>query len=238
MTKLICAAVLVAVGAHSAFSQAANSNQYPKVDVFVGYSANLFNFYDELPPALNTINLAPFFTGTAGGKSGFETSIAGALNRHLAIRGDFSTYFDKETGQGPVTVCQQPNPCTTITQGVNVNKKAFYFMAGPELSLPNHTRITPSVHALFGAVVSKAEFVVTGPLFNHSDSATASGFAMAFGGGIEDRISARISLRGMAGYAGTFLHMPGERDAGSGSLRNHIRLSVGIIFHFHMTPPH
>ena len=105
-------------------------------------------------------------------------------------------------------------------------------MAGPELKAPNHTRFTPFGHALFGVVVSRAKFEVTGPLFSHSDSATATGFAMLFGGGLEDRITDRISVRATVDYSATFINMPGEMDAGSNSLRNHIRVSYGVLFHF------
>jgi hypothetical protein len=170
--------------------------------------------------------VSPFFTDRAGGPIGFELSLARNFNRYVGLKGDFSSYFETLHGSGTIcqgTVCTSGNP-------FKVPLRSFYFTAGPEFKLPNSTRLTPFAHALFGGVSSHAEFVISAPGIRVSDATTQAAFAASFGGGVDIRLSRRIALRTSVDYTPTFLPEPNTAESGP---QNHVRTSVGILFHFH-----
>ena len=224
MRHLLIAAVVVCLCVSSAFAQSTSSTPYPKLEIFGGYSAN--GKTDEEPGGITNFPLSKFFSDDAGGPKGFEASIARNFNKYLGIKADFSMYFDSGPGQVMVKVCSQSS-CTTTSQDFSVTKRAFYFMAGPEIKWRNKTRLTPFAHTLFGVARSTADFSIAGALLTHSDSDTRTGFAAAFGGGLDIRLSKRFSIRGMMDYTAAFL---GYNDVSSSSRQNHVRFSLGIVF--------
>lgn len=226
MRYLPIAAVVVCLCACSSLAQSTSSVPYPKLEIFGGYSANGYFKSDEAPGGITNFPLSKFFSDDAGGPKGFEASITGNFNKYLGIKGDFSMYFDSGPGQVTVKVCSQGS-CTTSSQDFEVKKRAFYFMAGPEIKWRNKTRLTPFAHALFGVARSTADFSTGGALLTHGDSDTRTGFAAAFGGGLDIRLSKRFSIRTMADYTAAFI---GYNDESSSSRQNHLRLSIGIVF--------
>jgi opacity protein-like surface antigen len=135
-------------------------------------------------------------------------------------------YFDSSPGQFSTQICSQGS-CTTTTQDFRVNKRAYYLMFGPETKWRNKTRVTPYAHALFGVAVSTAEFSTASPVLTLHDSGSRTGFAAAFGGGLDIRLTKRFSIRAMTDYTAAFL---GDTEAGSSSRQNRVRLSLGIVF--------
>ena len=226
MRYLLIAAAVVCLCASSAIAQSTSSAPYPKLEIFGGYSANGYFKSDEVPNPINSIPLSQFFSDDAGGPKGFEASIARNFNKYLGIKGDFSMYFDSGAGRLTVEHCSQTS-CTTSSQDFRVNKRAFYLMAGPEIKWRNKTRLTPFAHTLFGVARSTADFSTADALLTHSDSDTRTGFAAAFGGGLDIRLSKRFSIRGMMDYTAAFL---GYNDESSSSRQNHVRFSIGIVF--------
>jgi opacity protein-like surface antigen len=226
MRCLSIAAAVVCLCATSAIAQSTSSPPYPKLEIFGGYSANGYFKRDEETTASSNFPLSKFFSDDAGGPKGFEASITRNVNKYLGIKGDFSMYFDPGTGKVTVKLCSQSS-CTTSSQDFSVSKRAFYLMAGPEIKWRNKTRVTPFAHGLFGAARSTARFSTTGALLTHTDSDTRTGFAAAFGGGLDIRLSKRFSIRATADYTAAFL---GYNDESTSSRQNHVRVSVGIVF--------
>jgi len=223
MRQLLFTAVVVCSCASLASAQQ-TSPSYPKLEVFGGYSANgVFN--KETEATLQNENLASLFSDFAGGPRGFEVSIARNLNRYLGIKADFSMYFANDSEQSTFNVCQ-PGSCITTTQETRVDRRAFYFMAGPEIKARNRTRVTPFAHALFGVARSTADFSTASAIFTRNESHTRTGFAYALGGGFDFRMTQRFSVRAMADYTQTFL---GDPDPNK-SRQNHVRFSLGILF--------
>src|SRR5215470_4118203 len=188
MRRILLAALVVLGCAVATLAQSTNSDRYPQIEVFGGFSANDYFNYVSFPTTLPSLNFSPFLTSTSGGK-GLATSITGNISKYFGITGDFSVYFDNVEAPLTISACQQPNQCTTAQQDTRGGRTAFYFMAGPEIKGRNRTRFTPFARALFGGVASHASFSTTGAALTHSDSDTRSAFSMNFGGGLDARIS-------------------------------------------------
>src|SRR4029078_5519318 len=87
-------------------AQNTKPDEYPKVEVFVGYSA----LGEANGPG---ISLAPNSSVPANynAEAGFETSVIRNFGKHFGIKGDFSAHFNNESPSGLLTLC---NPgCTT-----------------------------------------------------------------------------------------------------------------------------
>jgi opacity protein-like surface antigen len=227
MSKAILLLLLIVICVSTAFGQSSgNTDQTPKVEYFVGYSASGY-INEEKSLVINNQKFSPFFNDQAGGPVGFEASIIGNFNRYVGLKGDFSIYSNnRRLKDGTFTSCVG-TACTSSIQDYKVDSRAVYLMGGPEIKGRNHTRFTPFVHALFGLVHARTEFSTSGT-FNLSDKASETGFTMAFGGGLDIRATKRISVRAMMDYNPTFLK---GSEIDSRERQDHVRLSLGILFH-------
>jgi opacity protein-like surface antigen len=208
---LLCSALLSS-------AQSPNPDEYPKVEVFVGYSA--------LGEANSRgISFGPNSSVAANysADSGFETSIIRNFRKRFGIKGDFSAHFNNESASGPLTSCTPA--CTTATQNFQLKTRVYNFLVGPEFKARNRTRVTPFAHVLAGLAHTSATFTTPGPTFNLLLKKTDNSFAMALGGGLDIRASNRVSFRALMDYNPVFVH-----DSTSGT-RDFVRLSLGILFH-------
>jgi len=209
---LLCSALLGS-------AQSPTPDEYPKVEVFVGYSA--------LGEANGRgISFGPnAFVGAnySAAKAGFETSIIRNFSKRFGIKGDFSAHFNNQSGSGPITSCTPA--CTTVTQDFQLKTRVYNFLAGPEFKARNSTRFTPFAHVLGGVAHTSATFTTPGPTFNLLLKKSDNSFAMALGGGIDIRATRRVSFRGQMDYNPVFVH-----DSTSGT-RDFFRLSLGVLFH-------
>jgi hypothetical protein len=161
-----------------------------------------------------------------GTRRGMELSVIRDLNQRFGIKGDFSTQF--QSNSFPVNVCLQ-TPCVPIPQTAQLHPKLFNFLGGPEIKLGNRNwRFAPFTHALFGVAHTTATFKTTGSAFNLSQTTTETGFSMAFGGGMDVRMTRRFSLRTSLDFNPKWV---GRDDAGTRQVQNDLRLAVGVLFH-------
>jgi opacity protein-like surface antigen len=218
LTRLAFCTALLLGSALLGSAQSATPDEYPKVEVFAGYSA--------LGEANSRgISFGPNSSIGANytAKAGFETSIIRNFSKRFGIKGDFSAHFNNESASGPVTACTPA--CTTATQGFQLKTRVYNFMAGPEFKARNSTRFTPFAHVLAGVAHTSATFTTPGPTFNLLLKKSDNSFAMALGGGLDIRASKRVSFRGQLDYNPIFV-----RDSTSGT-RDFLRLSLGVLFH-------
>jgi len=203
---LLCSATI-------AVAQAPNQDDYPKWEVFAGYSALGDNKIIVVGGNQQTVG---GFASTAG----FETSLTRNLTRHIGVKADFSAHFDNK--RGLLTIC---NPICTMTQDSQLKTRLYNFLAGPEFKARNHTRFTPFAYALGGFAHTTAQFTTPGPTLNLFVKETRNSFAMALGGGLDLRVTKRISIRGSMDYNPVFLSdsAGGRHDFG--------RISLGVLFH-------
>jgi opacity protein-like surface antigen len=216
LSLLVCGFVLMC-STSAALAQQQVKDDYPKVEVFVGYVA--------LGEA-NGRGIA-FGPNASVGKNytgdGFEVSVIRNFSKHFGIKGDVSLHFNNESGRGPVTVC--PSICTTTTQDFQFKTRVYNFLAGPEFKARNSTRFTPFAHLLAGVAETKATFTTTGPPANIFLRKSDTSFAMGLGGGLDIRATKKVSFRGQMDYNPVFVH-----DSSSGT-RDLVRISLGVLFH-------
>jgi opacity protein-like surface antigen len=216
LIRLAFSTALLLCSALVAPAQKPNPDEYPKFEVFAGYSA------------IGEANSRGIGFGTAGimadygTNAGFETSIIRNFSKHFGIKGDFSAHFDSESGRGPITACTPV--CTTVTQDVQLKSRVYNFLGGPEFKARNRTRFTPFAYALAGGAYTKATFRTPGPALNLLLKRWDTGFAMALGGGLDIRATKRVSFRGSMDYNPVWVNDSID------SRRDLVRFSLGVLF--------
>jgi opacity protein-like surface antigen len=220
MKKLVplLSVIVLMCSSAAALAQATTADDYPKVEVFVGYSA-----LGEVNGRSISFGPNAGITANYATPTGFEASVIGNFNKHFGIKGDFSAHLSNESSRGPLNFC---NPtCTTVTQDNQFKTRVYNFLAGPELKARNSTRFTPLVYALAGVAHTSATFTSPGPTFNLFLKNSDNSFAMALGGGFDIRASKRVSFRATMDYNPVFV---GDSNSGT---RDLVRISAGVLFH-------
>lgn len=197
-------------------SIAAAQSDYKKFEFFGGFSHNRVDtgLGDEEPALADVINEREGFNG-------FEVSATGNFTRYLGLKGDFSGHFKNKTFGIP----------GLPGSNVEVDSRLFNFLGGVQIK-DNSTEGTfkPFAHALAGVAHARnsVDFnnvvcvaIVPSPCSPFTESET--GFAAAFGGGLDIRASDRISIRAIqVDYNPTRLF---------DSTQHNFRIGVGIVFH-------
>ena len=209
----------------------------PKVEVFVGLSALAaqnaltnkdIKTFDGITPAqfkalagfelLNNERYIPAY--------GFEANVTRYFSKHVGISGDVSGYY------------KRGHNFRIADTLFKANHSIYHFLAGPKAKFLNDHRASVFVHALGGVArtsVSYREVTNSNPV-TANDSSTR--FAMALGGGIDLRISKRISARvfqmdwipmlgkdrRVTASDGTVVDIMGRAQSGN------FRLSAGLVF--------
>jgi opacity protein-like surface antigen len=218
LIRLAFSTALLLCSALVGWAQSPKTDEYPKFEIFTGYSA--------LGEANSRgISFGPNSSVGANysAEPGFETSIIRNFSKRFGIKGDFSAHFNNESGSGPITACTPV--CTTVTQDFQLKTRVYNFLAGPEFKARNRTRFTPFAHLLAGVAHTSATFTTPGPTLNLRLKKSDNSFAMALGGGLDIRASKRVSFRALMDYNPVFVN-----DSTSGT-RDFVRLSLGILFH-------
>ena len=218
LIRLISSTALLLCSALAVSAQSTKPDEYPKVEVFVGYSA-----LGEANSRGISFGADRRITGDYGTNTGFEASLIRNFSKHFGIKGDFSAHFSDESGRGPITACTPT--CITVTQDAQLKSRVYNFLAGPEFKARNSTRFTPFAHVLGGVAHTSANFTTPGPTFNLLLKKTDNSFAMALGGGLDIRASKRASFRAMMDYNPVFVN-----DSTTGT-RDFVRISLGVLFH-------
>ena len=195
MRKLAISAILIAATASVLAAQ--TPADYLKNEFFAGYS---FNSAD-----INTLTVDPHRTG----QNGVNLEYTRNLTKHIGLTADASVHFHRESHNTSVSTFSS-------------KRDQYFLLGGLQFKTGNGKRVQPFAHALFGASLFRgftSDLRASGNVYFFDD---ANSFAMAFGGGLDIRVSKRIDLRLVqADYAPTFFG-PGRQ--------NNFRLSIGIIF--------
>jgi hypothetical protein len=195
---------------------AAQSNDYKKFEVFAGYSHNRVDTgLGDADPDFDD------FIDEREGFHGFNVSATGNVTRYLGFKSDFSGHFKSQTV-----------PFGTIANAVDIESRVYNFLGGIQVK-NNSTDVTfkPFAHALVGGGHVRAKVDISNDVcvaifpspcpgdFTESET----GFAGAFGGGIDIRASDRIDIR--------VIQVDYNPMRISGSTLHNFRIGVGIVFH-------
>jgi opacity protein-like surface antigen len=202
--------VALALGALAAVTTSAQ--EPPDVEVFGGYSYVRF---------AGDINM-----------NGGEVSVTGNLTKYLGVEVAYSGHAGSTSSD---QLDLPPGPIFPGGPFVNfdADSRLHTFLGGPRVALRG-SRVTPYAHALFGVAHTNGDANITffdsgdqvGGVFSQHFSET--GFGMALGGGLDVKVTDRVSLRLVqADYLRTQL----DRDRVSGG-QNNARISTGIVFTF------
>ena len=195
---------------------AAQSDSYKRWEIFGGFSHNRIDtdVGVEEPVSQNIV-------GTYQGFNGFNASVTGNVSRYVGFKFDFSGHYKTNS----VDVFGVQN-------GIDFNSRVYNFLGGVQIK-DNSSEKTfkPFAHALVGAAHGRNRIhvdnqvciaIVPNPC---PDDFTVSetGFAGAFGGGLDIRANDRFDIRVIqADYNPTRLF---------GATRHNFRFGVGLVLH-------
>ena len=197
-------------------SIAAAQSDYKKFEFFGGYSHNRIDtgIGDEDPELQDVINEREGFNG-------FNTSITGNVTRYVGLKFDFSGHYKNRT-----------IPLGPAANGIDINSRVYNFLGGVQIKdNSSETTFKPFVHGLFGAAHARNRVNITeqGCIAIFPSPCPAdftekeTGWAAAFGGGIDIRASDRVDIRVIqVDYNPTGLF---DRT------QHNFRIGVGIVFH-------
>ena len=197
-------------------SIAAAQSEYKKFEVFAGYSHNRVDtgLGDE-DPALDDI------IDEREGFHGFNVSATGNVSRYLGFKFDFSGHFKSRSV-----------PLGSVADAIDIESRIYNFLGGVQIK-DNSTDVTfkPFAHALVGGGhvrarvdISDGGCIAIFPSPCPSDfTESETGFAGAFGGGIDIRASDKIDIR--------VIQVDYNPMRISGQTLHNFRIGVGIVFH-------
>ena len=173
------------------------SQQTPKVEVFGGYALAIVD--DRAPVVFPQRFLHNGWTGAVN----FN------LDQHVGLVADFGGYYGTHDPFG----------------SLQIPSRLHTFMFGPQVS-EQFKSFAPFGHFLVGAatVTDKFHFTAIAPfVIPPSPLISANGFAFAFGGGVDTRISDLVAWRVQADYLNTSLFKQKWDNA---------RFATGVVFRF------
>ncbi len=195
MRKLILLTFFLACSASFALAQ--TSDEYAKNEFFAGYSYH--------SAGINTLTVNPSRTG----QNGVNLAYTRNLNRRIGLTVDASAHFKRNSQQTSVGTFES-------------QRDQYYLLGGVQFVARGGSRITPFARAMVGASLFRGLTTDRSPAGNVFTIDDAASLALAFGGGLDLRVSDRLSLRIIqADYTPTFFG-PGRQD--------NIRLSFGVVF--------
>ncbi|MDP8990446.1 MAG: outer membrane beta-barrel protein [Acidobacteriota bacterium] len=137
--------------------------------------------------------------GSQGGSGAFVYNI----NRVIGVVADLGGYYN--------------------AAAANSSPTTFSYLFGPRLSLRKSSKFTPYVQALFGGDRVSTSLVNA----NTGSSIVQNGFAAAFGGGLDVRLTDHLAVKP---FQIEYLMTQAPNDWSLNNPRNNIRYSAGVVF--------
>ncbi|HET7214161.1 MAG TPA: hypothetical protein VFL79_11270 [Terriglobia bacterium] len=180
-----------------ALPQAVKAQQIQGIEFFGGYSY----LQNNLSSTYSPFYLAPTPFGSNFSLNGWQASITEKATDWVGLTQEFGgSYGNKQL------------------QGLDNHFSTFSILSGPRFYYPGLKGVTPFVHALFGYEQTTVE------LQGQNLKATGTSYAMAFGGGLDVKVSRGLAIR--------LLQVDYYRPQVFGSSQNNLRFSAGIVLRF------
>ena len=211
MIKFILAACLAAGLGTVAFAQ---SSDYKKSEFYVGYSNG------QIDNGVDTGNSFRDFLDDRTTFHGWEGAGVYNFHRYFGIKGDVSGTYNNKT-----FAFSTPNGNVAF----KTNNSLYNFLGGIQVkNNGSDARFKPFAHALIGVGVGHTKIkdvscTGTADCSGLLGSDTETGFAGAFGGGVDVKLSDKIDLRAIQ------VDYNPVHFSNTGTDHN-VRLGVGIVF--------
>lgn len=200
MRKLLLSVIIMLSGACFALAQSAGD--YPKVEVYGGYSLLREKFnassltdvtpgfpqevFDALCSSSETADIGPnlqrgFFCSTRS-FHGFDASVTYNVSRYLGVVGNVTGHFKSARFLDGETI--------------TTRERIYNFLGGVQVkNNRREARFKPFAHVLAGAARYSDDFASQGPGFSNVLPDRVTSFAMKVGGGLDVRLGPRLDLR-------------------------------------------
>ena len=200
----------------SVVTASAQDREFRRTEFFAGYSLGSasVNYLITLPP--------PIFQKRVD-HHGFEASAVVNVSRYFGLKGDFSAVYKRGKFAFKNTPTGFMNP-PTFTYTMQGTSAIYNFLGGVQIkdNSKGGSRLKPFAHAMIGAAHRNDQTPGTVCVFICPGSTVETGFAGAFGGGLDVRIKGRIAFR-----VAQFDYNPVKFSEGTD---NNFRFSTGIVF--------
>lgn len=219
MNKIVLAFCLTIFTSVFAFAQTTTTtDEHKKAEFFVGFSNNQV---DTGIDAEDDNEIREFFNERES-FNGFNVSGVANVTRYVGIKGDFSGTYRKDEFSVPVTV-----GTTTQNVGFKLNSSLYNVLGGVQIKDNATTaRFKPFGYALAGVGHGRVKVsnvtCPTGVDCSDFTSDSETGFAAAFGGGLDIRVNDRVDFR-----AFKVDYNPIRFDSGT---QHNFRFGIGIVF--------
>lgn len=218
MNKIVLAFCLTIFTSVFAFAQTTTSDEFKKAEFFVGFSNN------QVDTGIDTEDrneIREFFNERES-FNGINVSGVANVSRYVGIKGDFSATYRKDSFNAPIVVGN-----TTQNVGFKLNSQLYNVLGGVQFKdNASQARIKPFGYALAGAGIGRVKVsnvtCPTGVDCSGFTSDSETGFAMAFGGGLDIKINDRFDFRAIKAD-----YNPIRFDSGT---QHNFRVGIGIVF--------
>jgi hypothetical protein len=217
-------------------SVAAAQQEYPRAEVFGGYSYLHIDTEGLTDSSLDAVCNDLFGAGTCpagtfqvhNSFNGWNAAAQVNASRWLGVKADLSGHYGTPITLSSAAIAYLNSLGVT---GLPPKANSFSYVFGPVVS-QRFSRYTVFGHALFGANRAGVNVHVSVnqlqiPAFTVSNTA----LAMAFGGGVDAKIAQHFALRGQADYFYT-RHDFTDLIPSIAAHQNNVRASVGIVYSF------
>ena len=209
--KVILSGVLALVGAVGAMAQ---TSDYKKSEFYVGYSNN------QVDSGFDSGNSVQSFFRDRESFNGFEAAGVYNIHRYVGIKGDVSGTYKKQSINSGTSNGNVP---------FDVNRSVYNFLGGVQFKdNSSEARFKPFAHVLVGAGhlrTNLKDIVCSGGLTtcqNFVSKESETKLAGAFGGGLDIKVSNKISIRAF--------QVDYNPIRTNGSTANNVRFGAGIVF--------
>jgi hypothetical protein len=221
MKNFILALCLSLTAGTFAFGQTTTGDDYKKGEGYVGYSNGQV---DTGADSGSTVN--DFFRDRRN-FHGVNVSGVYNFNRYLGVKGDVSATFNNERFTSSTAAGG-----TTYNFSAKTNNQLWNFVGGVQLKDNERSGVfKPFAHAMVGGahIRSRISDLTCSPTLNcpvvipeDSETASTTGFAGVFGGGIDFRVGDRFQIRA--------IQVDYNPIRAFGGTDHNLRLGAGIVF--------
>lgn len=174
------------------------------LDAIIGYSLLRTQIANALAPiGLDHVN-------ANGGQAALIFNFAHGVGLEAQGTGYYKSLMAKELG----------SPATPVGK-----LWVYTAMVGPQFKTYTQSNVNPFIHVLFG--IARGSTSQTSLPIGAFDR---NAFAADLGGGVDFKVSGRLSLRGEIAYV--YTHFPfSQTESGLGDSQNDLKVTAALVFH-------